>query len=210
MIEHYNLNYDKILLMLNKLIALKENLEKNWTFVHKILFSLSVFLLFRALVRVSSIDTMRVYSLVFVLIGFYVYTIDKWVEPLVDFFKFISKKDIDDNAKNSAILVVAFMLITILSVVLYYVTGFYPYIAVFIFSAIQSVLFTAIFKKYKPEKKGRLLKIVLLAMTLLGIAGMIYSFYYHSGLNVILFIYIVAFFMVDALIGYWQKHYAYE
>jgi len=196
--------------MLAKLIAFKRKLDGNWTYVHKILFSFAVYLLYKVFVRATSLEEMRPYSLIFILAGFYVYTLDISLTPVVDILSFFNKKQRERRLRYCTLCSLFFMVLTIIAVVAYYHSGYYPYIGIFIFSAVQSAMLARYEPAYFYEEKLKQAKAILVLMFVLGLAGVVHCFIYNDGLNVILFIYIIMFFVFDVILDRWQKPFAYE
>ena len=194
--------------MINLLIKLKDNLSKNWTYVHKIIFSFSFYLLYKVFVRAIGFDEMKPFALIFVLLGFLIYTADKLIDPIINIAYLISNKEkINEKEKNQAISVLIFFILTIIGVISYYITNYYPLASLSIFSIIMADLITGYFIEFSLISIGKKARIAIRVLFILGIAGVIHSFYFNDFLNIFIFIYIITFFILDYTLDYWKRKY---
>ena len=195
--------------MINILVKLKKNLEKNWSYVHKILFTFTFYLTFKIFVKVIDINEMLPYSIIFILLGFLVYTIDKLIDPFIDILLFFSNRrsELDANRKRQVLVVLFFILLTIGSTITYFSTKYYPLVSISLFSAIMAVISTGLFQKYTLYSIGKVVKFAVFAMFLLGMGGVFQCFYRNAVLTITLFIFIVLFFILDYRLDYWKKNY---
>ncbi len=189
--------------MLDRLIELKKSIEQNWVYLYKVLFTLSFYLLYKAFLKVLSPESMSPYIIIFIIIGFVIFTIDILIYPITDLFV---KNKSNKKLNIANMLVYLSLLITILSTVLYYVTGQYPFDIVVIYSLMMAVLSYSFFIDYKNDGKNKIIKSSIIVLSIIGLAGVIHSFYLNKALNVNTFtlIFVIGFFILDYLIYKWR------
>ena len=192
--------------MLNKLLELKDSLEQNWTYLHKVLFTFSFYLLYKAFLKVLDSEAMSPYILIFIVIGFFIFTIDILIYPLINMFSKKSTIIIDKKRKIANIAVYFFISLSILSTLYYYITHYYPTVNIVIFSLIMSVFSYSVILDYYNDKKTIIIKWLIAIFTIIGITGIIHGFYLNKALNVNTFtlIFVFGFFIVDFLIYKWR------
>jgi hypothetical protein len=196
--------------MLEKLIKLKENLNQNWTYIQKILFTFSFYLIYKVFVRAIGFDEMKPFALIFILLGFLVFSMDKLLQPLIDFIVLFDKKNkLSKKVKLRAIWIMVLLFIMILGVIAFYILKYYPLVSISFFTGIFAVLLTGIFEDYTLDSIKKVVKIVTVILFFIGLAGCIHSIYYNDILNIFNFIYIVAFFIFDYRLDFWKKHFTY-
>ena len=192
--------------MLNKLLELKDGLEQNWTYLHKILFTFSFYLLYKVFLKVLDSETMSPYILLFIVLGFFVFTIDILIYPLIDLLAQKNTRIIDKKIKIANNAVYFFTSLSILSTLYYYMTHYYPVVNIVIFSLIMSAFSYSIILDYYHDKKAKIIKWLIVILTIIGLAGIIHGFYLNKVLNVNTFtlIFILGFFIVDFLVYKWR------
>ena len=192
--------------MLNKLLELKDSLEQNWTYLHKVLFTFSFYLLYKAFLKVLDSETMSPYILIFIVIGFFIFTIDILIYPFIDLFNRKKLKYLDKKRRIANITVYFFISLSILSTIYYYLTHYYPVVNIVIFSLIMSVFSYSFILDYYQNKKAKIIKWAIAILTIIGFAGIIHGFYLNKTLNVNTFtlIFVFGFFIVDFLIYKWR------
>ncbi len=192
--------------MLNKLLELKDGLEQNWTYLHKILFTFSFYLLYKVFLKVLDSETMSPYILLFIVLVFFVFTIDILIYPLIDLLAQKNTRIIDKKIKIANNAVYFFTSLSILSTLYYYVTHYYPVVNIVIFSLIMSAFSYSIILDYYHDKKAKIIKWLIVILTIIGLAGIIHGFYLNKALNVNTFtlIFILGFFIVDFLVYKWR------
>ncbi len=192
--------------MLNKLLELKDSLEQNWTYLHKILFTFSFYLLYKVFLKVLDSETMSPYILLFIVLGFFVFTIDILIYPLIDLLAQKNTRIIDKKIKIANNAVYFFTSLSILSTLYYYMTHYYPVVNIVIFSLIMSAFSYSIILDYYHDKKAKIIKWLIVILTIIGLAGIIHGFYLNKALNVNTFtlIFILGFFIVDFLVYKWR------
>jgi hypothetical protein len=196
--------------MLEKLIKLKENLNQNWTYIQKILFTFSFYLIYKVFVRAIGFDEMKPFALIFILLGFLVFSMDKLLQPLIDFIVLFDKKNkLSKKVKLRAIWIMVLLFIMILGVIAFYILKYYPLVSISFFTGIFAVLLTGIFEDYTLDSIKKVVKIVTVILFFIGLAGCIHSIYYNDILNIFNFIYIVALFIFDYRLDFWKKHFTY-
>lgn len=197
--------------MLNLLQNLKENLSSNWTYVHKIIFTFAFYLLFKVFLKVLDFEEIIPFALIFIILGFLVFTIDKLIDPLIDILLLFSKdkNKIDKNRRKTALLVLFLLIIAIISTISYYIFDYYPLVNVVIYTMILAVLCSAFFLDFSSKKIKKTTKISISVLAIIGFIAVAQSFYTNYDLNVnfFLFIFIFGFFILDYRIGVWKKYY---
>ena len=197
--------------MLNLLLNLKEKLSQNWTYIHRILFTFTIYLLFKVFLKVLDLEELIPFALIFVIVGFLVFTIDKLIDPLIDILLLFSKDKtkLDKNRKKTAYLVLFFLILMIISTISYYIFNYYPLVNVVTYTLIMAVLSSALFLNFSSEKVKKTINISVGVLAIIGFIAVAQSFYTNYDLNVnfFLFIFIFGFFILDYRIGVWKKYY---
>jgi len=192
--------------MIEKLFELKDSLEKNWTYLHKILFTFSFYLLYKGFLKVLTPEQMSPFILVFLVLGFLLFTIDILIYPIIDLFAKEKINYLGKKSKKANLLAYFGLATAFFATVFYYITDYYPLVIVIIYSLIMAVLSYAYFMDYSSKKNKTIIKTSIGALALLGFAGVIHSFYLNKALNVNTFtlIFVLGFFVVDFLIYKWR------
>lgn len=186
---------------------LKEDLKQNWTYLHKILFTFSFYLLYKAFLKVLSPETMSPYILIFIIIGFLIFTIDTLIHPISDLAPTSTNPKLEEKKKVANIIVYMFLGITIVATTLYYIYDYYPIVSIITYSLIMAVLSYSFFYKYKTLNKTRIIKTSIAILSIVGIAAIIHSFYLNVKLNINSFMlaFVLGFFILDFFINSWKK-----
>jgi len=192
--------------MIEKLFEIRDSLEKNWTYLHKILFTFSFYLLYKGFLKVLTPEQMSPFILIFLILGFLLFTIDILIYPIIDLFAKEKLNSPGAKTKKANLWVYFGLATTFFATVFYYITDYYPLVIVVIYSLIMAVLFYAYFMDYSSQKNRTIIKTSIGALALLGFAGVIHSFYLNRALNVNTFtlIFVLGFFVVDFLIYKWR------
>jgi len=192
--------------MLEKLFELKKSLENNWTYLHKILFTFSFYLLYKGFLKVLSPEQMSPFILIFLILGFLIFTIDILIYPVIDIFTVKKPGDLDKETKVANRLAYLGLIITLLATVAYYTTHYYPLVIIIFYSLIMSVLSYAFFMSYCCKSKTKIIKLSILILSVIGIAGIAHSIYLNKALNINTFtlIFILGFFIIDFLVYKWR------
>jgi hypothetical protein len=181
--------------MIEHLKNLDKNLDKNWTLVFKSIFAISVFLLYRVLVRSIDFDSLQTFNLIFVLAGFAVYSIKYLVKILISSFSiFVKSKNVNkSNIYLNTYIAFLFCALSILFIFFYYFSHTYGWASATVIS-INSGFLVWIQAK---EVNSKWLKYFIWLVISCGIASIIHSFYYDDLVNIFSFIFIVLFFILD-------------
>lgn len=192
--------------MLKHLKKLNENLEKNWTFVLKLIFTLSVFFLYRVFIKSFDFESLQLFNLIFVMIGFLVYTLDKLLPSVIIFLEILGKTNekLSEKIRIKSFLSSAFIILSIFSVIMFYITKAYPWASLSILFWCMAVFTTDYFGDYKTKYTSGIVKVLVLTLTILGIISVAHCFVYNVLLNIYLFIFIIVFFIYDFILDYWK------
>jgi len=197
--------------MLNYLLKLKEAIDTNWNYFYKILFSFSIYLLYKGFLKVLTFEDMAPYNLIFIIIGFIVFSLDKLINPIIDIYKLLFRKneEISPNRKKTAIIVFIFFIIMISATLGYYIFSFYPFVNITIFSLMVASLTTSLFINHTKKSINSIIKIVFIILASIGIAGIVHSFYLNENLNINTFtlVFVIGFFIFDYLLNNWKEKY---
>ncbi len=186
------------------MIKLKESLDSNWTYIHKILFTFTFYLIYKVFVRAIGFEEMKPYSLIFIIIGFLVFTMDSWIGRFISFLKIFSSQKSGTQDKLTSIVVISFLFLMIILGILFFITGYYPYVSLSIFTGITSILISYYFLDFRSEKFRKISKWMILTLIIPGLAGIVHSFYYNDVLNIFNFIFIIGFFILENRLFYWK------
>lgn len=189
--------------MIEHLKKLDKNLDKNWTLVLKSIFAISVFLLYRVLVRSIDFDSLQTFNLIFVIAGFVVYSVKYLVKILISSDSFFNKSE-KANKSNSTFYTYLALLFCVLSIVFiffYYFTHTYGWAA----TSVISINFGFLVWIQAKETHKKWLKYLIWLVIICGIASIFHSFYYNDLVNIFSFIFIVLFFIVDIYIEMQRK-----
>lgn len=187
--------------MLKQLKKLNENLEKNWTYVLKVIFTLSVFFLYRVFIKSVGYDFLQVFNLIFIMAGILVYTLDKLLSPVIIFLEIIFEpnRSLPKKIRIKSVLTSVFIGASILSVIMYYITQEYPWASISLILWCLAVYITEFDGDYKTKMISLIIRSIILLLTLLGIISVIHCFVYNDLLNIYLFIFIIVFFIYDLI-----------
>lgn len=196
--------------MLEKIISLKENLKDNWPYIFKILFTFSFYLIYKAFLKVISPEAMKPYILIFVVLGFLVFSIDKWIYPIVDLMRIIYGEKIDKSKKKIALFVFALIFFAFILVLGYYISGYYPIVYIILFLVLLVPSISALSIDFSNSSIRRIIIVTLSILSIIGISGIIYSFYINefSNRNLFFIIFLLGYFILDYLISTWMKKYS--
>lgn len=185
----------KIVFMIEKLKILDKNLDKNWSLVHKIIFAISVFLLYRVLIHSIDFDSMQTFNLIFVVAGFGVYSIKYLVKILISSYYIFGKSENEKKSKSSIFTYLALLLCTlsIVFILFYYISHTYGYAAAAVISINSGILVWIQAK----ETSSKWLKYFIWLIISCGIASIIHNFYFDDLVNIFSFIFIISFFIAD-------------
>ncbi len=194
--------------MLKKLIELRDNLDQNWTYIHKILFTFTFYLVYKVFVRAIGFEEMKPFALIFILLGFFVFSMNKLIQPVIDFIELFNKNNqLTKREKLRAIWVIILLTLMILGAIAFYFTKYYPLVSFSFFFGILSIFVTGIFEDYTLDMIKKVVRIVSVILFLVGLAGCIHSIYYNDVLNIFNFIFIISFFIFDYRLDYWKKNF---
>lgn len=187
--------------MLKQLKKLNENLEKNWTYVLKVIFTLSVFFLYRVFIKSVGYEFLQLFNLIFVMAGILVYTLDKLLAPVITFLEIVfeSNASLPVKTRIKSVLTSVFIAASIFSVIMYYITKTYPWASVSLILWCLAVYITEFYGEYKTKTISVIIRTIILVLTVLGIASVIHCFVYNDLLNIYLFIFIIVFFTYDLI-----------
>ena len=193
--------------MLKQLKKLNVNLEKNWTFAHKVTFTLSVFIMYRVFIRSFDFESMQVFNLLFIMAGFLVYTIDKLLPSVICFFELFTNKEenLTKKIRIQTILTVLLIIASFCFIILFYITGDYPWASFCIFGWCMAVYSFDFFTDHKTQTVTNIVRIFIILVTILGVLSIVHCFYYNVLLNVYFFVYIIIFFTYDFIPLRWIK-----
>lgn len=189
--------------MIEHLKNLDKNLDKNWTLVLKSIFAISVFLLYRVLVRSIDFESLQTFNLIFVLAGFAVYSVKYLVKILINAYDIFDKSEKADKSNSTffTYLALLFCALSIFSIFFYYFTHTFGWAAASVISINSGFL---IWIQAKETHKKWLQYLIWLVI-ICGLASIFHSFYYNDLVNIFSFIFIVLFFIVDIYIEMQRK-----
>jgi len=196
--------------MLDRLIKLRDNLELNWPYFYRVIFTFAFYLIYKAFLKVLNPEDMSPFILIFIVLGVIVFTIDKLIYPIVDIFTVFKGQDrIDKHKKQIAILVIFLLSLSFIATIGYYITNYYPIINLIIFSLVMASSISSLSLDYSKKNIVLILKLSIAALSIIGIAGIIHSYYLNKELNMNTFmlIFILGFFVLDYISGVWKKKY---
>lgn len=194
-ISRYTISGAKIVFMIEHLKNLDKNLDKNWTLVHKVIFAISVFLLYRVLIHSVDFDSMQTFNLIFVVIGFAVYSLKHLVKILLNSFGFFDESEKENKSKNnfSTYLALMFFCLGIVFIFLYYFTHIYGMASGAVISLNSGILVWIQSKGLHKKWFNYFIWIVIIC----GIISVFHSFYFNDLINIFSFLFIILFFIVD-------------
>ncbi len=194
--------------MLAKLKKLKKDLDQNWTYTHKILFTFSFYLIYKVFVRAIGFDEMKPFALIFILFGFFIFSMNKLLQPLIDFIIIFNKNNhLSKREKLRAIWVILLISLMITGIIAFYITRYYPLVSISFYMGIFATFVIGIYEDYTLEMINKIVKIVSTILFFIGLAGCIHSIYFNDILNIYNFIYIIGFFIFDYRLDYWKKNF---
>ncbi|MGE5356130.1 MAG: hypothetical protein ACM3PT_07815 [Deltaproteobacteria bacterium] len=193
--------------MLKILKDLNKKLDNNYSIVHKVIFTLSVFLLYRVFIRSIGYDDFSIFNLIFVLIGFFVYSVDKLIPVIINVLESILKTDekISYKTRVQSFIAFVFILISVFSAIMYFITSKYAWASmsvVFLCIAVLSVYFAS---EYASNFYKLSVMIFIVLTLILGITSIVHCFIYNDLLNIYLFVFIIIFFLTDLIIPVFYK-----
>ena len=184
---------------------LNKNLENNWNLVNKIIFAFSVYVLFRVFVRTFDFDTLRPFSLIFVVAGFFVYNIDKYLPSIIAIFDFRHNPDTIHSINVKNIINCISLAVSFLSVFLYYILHYYSIATISLVSILMGPLIALFYTKISNQIYKKINTSIIAIEIALGTIAIIHSIVNNDMVNIYLFIFIVIFFILDALLSFSAK-----
>lgn len=110
--------------LLDHLYNTRKALESNYNFFHRVIFTISVYVLHRVFVMAVGYEFISTLNLIFIIAGFVVFSLDKLIRPVIWLSEMIFSKFSGNKAKwLFAVTSIAFLFASFIAMILYYATG---------------------------------------------------------------------------------------
>jgi hypothetical protein len=163
-------------------------------------------LLYRVFIKSVGFEYLQPFNLIFVLAGFFTYSIDKLLPPAIFIIENQGFNKVEKKSKLQSYLSVGFLVLCLIAAGIFYANDIYPWASISIVSLCMAVYAAGFFSEYKTARFSLLIKLILLVICILGIISIVHCFVFNVLLNVYLFIFIIAFFLFDILHPYLKEN----
>jgi hypothetical protein len=162
-------------------------------------------LLYRVFIKSVGYEEVQPFNLIFVLTGFFIYSIDKLLPPVIFFIENTGLNRDEKKTKLQSYSSVGFLVLCLIAAVIFYTNDMYPWASISIVSLCLAVYATGFFSEYKTSRNALFIKLIIVAFGILGIISIVHCFVFNVLLNVYLFIFLIAFFLFDILHPYLKE-----